>query len=187
MAHAKTDGRKRNELGQLEPAYDEAQKKAALELGAAVGRNAAVRQLGIAKSTFQRWTEQYPEFWSDLRAGDREAQKHGFAQRLEDLADQYTAMEFAALERAEKLIRTADAKELAALVKAMGGSRGVATVGARGFRGEDHEVVDHNINFPQLERAVEAVLDRAGPPPALPVRNEAEADVVATVAPDPER
>jgi transposase-like protein len=46
--------------------YAEEEKKAALELGAAVGRNAAVRQLGISKSTFQQWTELYPELWSDL-------------------------------------------------------------------------------------------------------------------------
>jgi hypothetical protein len=153
--------------------YAEEEKKAALELGAAVGRNAAVRQLGISKSTFQQWTELYPELWSDLRRGDREAQKLGIAGRLEDLAEQYTSLEFEALERAEKLIKTADAKELAALIKAMGGSRGVASVGARALRGEDAERVEHNINFPQIEQALERVLAQA-PQPALVVENEAE-------------
>lgn len=157
--------------------YTEESKRAALELGAAVGRNAAIRQLGISKATFQRWTEEFPEFWSDLRAGDREAQKLGIAQRLEDLAEQYTSLEFEALERAEKLIKTADPKELAALIKAMGSSRGVATVGARGYRGEDAHTVDHNINFPALEAAANAILDRAESQPLL-VANEADVEPV---------
>jgi hypothetical protein len=156
--------------------YDEAEHKAALELGAAVGRNAAVRQLGISKATFQSWTEKYPEYWSSLRAGDREAQKLGFAGRLEDLAEQYTSLEFDALERAEKLIKTADPKELAALIKAMGSSRGVATVGARGLRGEDAQHIEVTHDFPLLEQAAAAILERANPQPALVVENEAEAE-----------
>lgn len=155
------------------PNYSDEEKKKALELGAAVGRNAAVRKLGISKASFQRWTEEFPEFWSDLRS-DRPAQKSRVAQNLEDLADSYTSMEFEALERAEKLIKTADPKELAALIKAMGASRGVATVGARGYRGEDAQVIEHTIDFPALEKAAAAILGRAEPQPALVVENEAE-------------
>lgn len=155
--------------------YTVEEKKAALELAAAVGRRPAIRQLGISAASMQAWIEEFPELWSDLRSGDREVQKHGFADRLEDLADSYTAIEFQALERAEKLIKAADPKELAALIKAMGASRGVATVGARGYRGEDADKVDLNINFPALEAAAQAILDRAGPPgsPVL-VENVAE-------------
>ena len=156
------------------PDYTDDEKKAALELGAAVGRNAAVRKLGISKASFQAWTEQFPEYWSDLRSGDREAQKHGFAQSLEDLAAQYTALEFQALERAEKLIKTADPKELAAMMKAMGASRGVATVGARGYRGEDTQHVEHDINFPALEAAAAAILERAEERQPILVENVAE-------------
>lgn len=159
--------------------YTDDEKRAALELGAAVGRRAAIRQLGISPHSFQNWTEEFPELWSDLRAGDREAQKHGFAQRLEDLAEQYSVLEFEALQRAERLIKTADPKELAALIKAMGASRGVAAMGARSLRGEDAEHVEVDINFPQLEKAAEAILARAGTPPALPVANLAELDDAA--------
>lgn len=160
--------------------YTEESKLAALELAAAVGRNAAVRKLGISKATFQRWTEEYPERWSDLRAGDREAQKLGIAQRLEDLAEQYSSLEFEALERAEKLIKTADPKELAALMKAMGSSRGVATAGARGYRGEDTQRIDLDINFPALEAAAARILERAQPPEL--VENLADAEVVTAEA-----
>lgn len=113
-----------------------------------------------------------PEFWSDLRAGDRTVHKTRVAQNLEDLADQYSSLEFEALERAEKLLPHTDAKELAALMKAMGASRGVATVGARGYRGEDHDVTELTINFPALEAAAEAILNRA-PQPRL-VENTAD-------------
>lgn len=153
--------------------YTDEEKLAALELGAAVGRNAACRQLGISKASFQNWTEEFPEHWSNLRAGDRDAQKHGFAQRLEDLAEQYTSLEFEALARAEKLIKTADPKELAALIRAMGASRGVANVGARGLRGEDAQHLEIDINFPAIEAAAAAVLERAAPSPIL-VENVAE-------------
>lgn len=161
--------------GTFKREYSDEEVHAALELGAAVGRNAAVRQLGISKSTFQAWTERHPQLWSDLQSGDRQAQKRRIAGNLEDLADQYTSMEFEALERAEKLIKTADAKELAGLIKAMGASRGLATVGARATRGEDAQVIEHNINFGALEAAANAILERAKPP-ALVVENEAESD-----------
>lgn len=156
------------------PVYDETEKKAALELAAAMGRRAAIRELGISSSTFQRWTEEYPEFWSDLRAGDPDVQKRRFAQRLEDLADRYLSAEHAVLERVEEhLIKSADAKEAAALMKAMGSSRMAATTGSRQIVPEA-EVVEHNINFPQLEQAMERLLSASAPQPALTVHSEVE-------------
>lgn len=157
--------------------YTDDEQRAALELGAAVGRRAAVRQLGIAAGTFQAWTEKWPELWSDLRAGDRKVQKTRVAQNLEDLADQYSSLEFEALERAEKLIPTADAREISMLIKSMGASRGVAAAGSRAERGEDHEVIEHQINFPALEQAAEAILSRGVTQPALQVPNEAVDEV----------
>lgn len=143
------------------PEYSEAEQHAALELMATIGWNKAARHLGISKSTLHSWTLKHPELWSDLRAGDRSVQKRRIAQNLEDLADSYSALEFEALDRAEKLIKTADPKELAALIKAFGSSRGVATVGARGYRGEDAQQVEHTIDFPALEAAANAILERA--------------------------
>lgn len=166
------------------PEYDESEKKAALELGAAMGRNAAVRELGISKATFQRWTEQYPEFWSDLRAGDPEVQKRRFAQRLEDLAERYLGAEHDLLTRVEdSLIATADPKEAAALIKALGSSRMAATTGSRQIVPEV-EHVEHNINFPQIEQAMQAILDRAPSQPALVVDNVAERDPDPVAAAD---
>lgn len=155
----------------FKPQYTIDQKKAALELGAAMGRSAAVRQLSISKATFQAWTEEFPEYWTALREGDLEAQRLGFAKRLEDLADAYSALELAALERAEKLIPTADAKEVAGLIKAMGSSRGVASVQARAQRGDPSDIQEVRVNFPAIEAAIERVLERAEPVPALVVTN----------------
>jgi len=152
---------KRDARGSFKPIFNEDQKKAALELGAAMGRTAATRHLGIGKTTFQQWTEELPEYWAALRDADQEAQRLGFARKLEDLADAYSALEFAALERAEKLIPTADAKELAALLKAMGGARGVAAVNARAHRGDPSDVQEIRVNFPAIERAAEALLNQA--------------------------
>ena len=165
------------------PEYTESEKKAALELGAAMGRNAAVRELGISKATFQRWTEQFPELWSDLRAGDPEVQKRRFAQRLEDLAERYLGAEHDLLNRVEEnLIPKADPKEAAALIKALGSSRMAATTGSRQIVPEV-EHVEHNINFPALEQAMERLLDSA-PQPALVVANEAERDTDSVAAAD---
>lgn len=156
------------------PNYTDDEKKAALELAAAMGRRAAIRELGISSSAFQRWTEQFPEFWSDLRAGDPEVQKRRFAQRLEDLAERYLGAEHDLLERVEdKLIPKADPKEAAALIKALGSSRMAATTGSRQIVPEV-ERVEHNINFPALEQAMNAVLERANEQPALVVENESE-------------
>lgn len=153
--------------------YTDEEKRAALRLAAKIGTNPAARELGIYGKTIRRFREQMPEYWSELLASPDAAprRKERQAQSLEDLADAYTEREFEALQRAESLIKTADAKGLAALMRAMGASRGLATVGARAARGEDTQVVEHNINFAALERAAEAILSRASQP-ELPVHVE---------------
>lgn len=156
--------------------FTQEDRRAALRLAISIGRRAAVRQLGISSASFQRWTEMEAEYWSSLRAGDPEQQQAQFAGRLEDLAEQYVDAELDALERAQKLIKTADAKETAALIKAMGSSRGLATVNARATRGQDADKLDVNINFPQIEQALERILDTAGTQSALPVPNLADSD-----------
>lgn len=156
------------------------EKKAALEYAAVHGIRAAGRAFDVSHTTILSWEDEFPELWSELRAGTEEAHKIGFARRLEDLAEGYAGVERAALERAEHLIPGANAKELAALVKAMGSARGVATTGARTVRGDPDNVTEVQINFPQLEKAMERLLDQAEPPLQLP--NEAVKEVEEHVA-----
>lgn len=152
--------------------YTEDEARAGMELAIAIGRRKAIQQLGISHSTFQNWTQKYPQIWSDLKAGDPEAQRKGFAKSLEDLAQEGMALEHEAIEVAQAKLKGADLKELAAIIKATAASRQAATVGARTVMGEA-DVVEHNVNFPQLEQAMQAILEQAAPP-ALPVVNEAE-------------
>lgn len=156
--------------------YTDEEKRAALRLTAKLGITAAARELGLQRRTISRFRDQMPEFWSELQAnGDvAPSRRARTAQSLEDLAEAYTEREFEALQRAESLIKTADAKGLAALMRAMGTSRAHATVGARGYRGEDVQTVEHNINFAALEQAAQAILARANPTPPLLVENLAE-------------
>lgn len=157
--------------------YSEGEQLSTLRMAARIGVTATARELGMGRATIARFKTWHPEYWSDLISGQdvAPARKQRQAEDLEDLADAYTEREFEALQRAEKLIKTANSKELAALMRAMGASRGLATVGARGHRGEDVQRVEHNINFAQLEKAAEAILNR-GYAPELPlqVTNEAE-------------
>lgn len=157
--------------------YTEEEQHAALELAVAVGRRAAIRELGISAATFQKWTEKHAKLWSDLRANDPEAQKRGFAGRLEDVAENALAVEHEAIERAAALLPGATPKDLASLLKALSGSRATATIGAKATRGEA-ETVEHNINFPALEQAMERLLGAPADQPALQVPNEAEAHAV---------
>jgi hypothetical protein len=150
------------------------EEKAALELAIAVGRRAAIRQLGISSATFQKWTEKHAQYWSDLRANDPEAQEKRYVQRLEDVAENALSVEHKAIERAESLIDGASAKDLSGLMKAITGSRATASAGVRAAKNEPDRV-EHTINFPALEQAMERLLDQGGPSlPALPVENEAE-------------
>jgi transposase-like protein len=157
--------------------YHDNEKRSALQLAAQLGFSAAARELGVDRKTIQRFRDQMPEYWSELQSGPdaAPARRTRSAESLEDLADAYTEREFEALQRAEKLIKTADGKELAALMRAMGASRGLATAGARQYRGEDVHTVEHNINFAALEMAAQAILERAPTPPIL-VENLAEKD-----------
>lgn len=155
--------------------YSLEEQKAALDLTAKIGITAAARELGTTRKTINRFRHWNPEYWSDLMAASdaAPARRTRTAESLEDLADAYTEREFEALERAEKLIKTADGKELAALMRAMGASRHAATAGARAHRGEDAQVIEHNINFEALERASQVILERANARPIL-VENLAE-------------
>jgi transposase-like protein len=156
--------------------YAESERHAALELAASAGVSAAARELGLNRSTIYRWIDKYPKLWSDLKAGDRTAGRRRIADRLEDLADRYAANEHDLLERIEDgTISAKDAKEAAALLKAMGSGRIGAIAGVRSITNES-ESLEVNINFPAIEAAMERLLDSAAPPPALPVVNEAEAD-----------
>lgn len=154
----------------------------ALKLAARIGSNAAARELGVSTSTINRFKHWNPKIWSDLMAAPDvpNARRQRTAESLEDLADAYTEREFEAADRAKKLIPRADAKELAALMKAMGSSRHYATAGGRAHRGEDVQVVEHNINFAALEQAAQAILNRGngGPQLPMPVDNLAEAEEI---------
>lgn len=152
--------------------YTDDDARAALELGARIGIRRAVAELGIAKSTFHAFTKRLPEVWSDLRSQHRQAYRESTAGALEDLAEGYMEAEAAAVERAATLLPQADAKEAAALIKAMGSSRGVAIGNARSLRGEADATSELNINFPALEQAMARILEAPAPP--LPVLNEAE-------------
>lgn len=155
--------------------YSDPEKEVALRLAARLGITAAARELGLSRKTIARFRDQMPEFWSDQMAAPdaAPARRTRSAESLEELADAYIEREFEATERAEKLIKTANGKELAALMRAMGASRGLATAGARAYRGEDVQHVEHNINFVALEKAAQAILDRSPSPPIL-VENLAE-------------
>jgi molybdenum-dependent DNA-binding transcriptional regulator ModE len=153
--------------------YDEEEIHAALELAASVGPSAAARHLGVSRRSLYRWMEKYPRLWSDLHAGDPQSGRRGVARRLEDLADRYLAAEHDLLEKVEDgKIEAKDAKEAAALLKAMGSSRHAAVAGVRAISGEP-DIATLNINFPALEQAMERLLEGA-PQPALPVPNLAE-------------
>lgn len=153
--------------------YSEDFKLKALKLGAARGRRTAIRELGISSASFQTWTERYPKEWSEaLAERDAEIGKE-LAIQFEELIEGYTEAEQKAIGKVLAKLDDddLDAKELAALVKALGSSRGVAAVNARQARGEPDKTVDVNVNFPQLEQAAEAILAKAPPRPALQVEN----------------
>lgn len=139
--------------------FSDDDRRAALDLAAEIGVRPACRELDIAATEFYRWVKAMPEYWSDLQRAR--------APRLDDLVDRYAAAEDKAIDQAELLIASADAKETAALIKAMGAARGLAHVGARQTRGEADTTHDLNINFPQIEAAAEAVLQRAKPTKAI--------------------
>lgn len=153
--------------GDTQRHYADEEQKAALELAAAVGISPAAAQLDVTRRTLYKWIEKWPTLWSDLRAGDPTAQRRGVAMRLEDLAERYRDNEHDLLSLVESgHIVPKDAKELAGLLKAMGSSRQTATLGARSASGEpDH--VEHTLNFPALEQAMERLLG-AAPTPQLP-------------------
>lgn len=172
--------------------YTEAEKKAALELAASIGLKPAADELGIGRATIFRWRNQMPAYWHSLLTGDQAAQQHKIADNLEDLADAYAQGERIALERIVELLEAEDeegkpaldAKEIAALTKAMGSSRGVANAGARAVRGNDQPSLSINVNILELEKAMERLLSGATNP-ALPAGNPPDAITVEPTASDP--
>jgi transposase-like protein len=148
--------------------FSEEDKLAALQLGAEIGVSVACRELGISRRSFYKFVHDLPVKWSEL-------QKSRSA-RLDELADRYAAAENDAIDRAEQILPKADAKEVAALIKAMGSSRGAAAANARQGRGDPDKSVELNVNFPQLEAAAEKILALAPPPPAIEATYEEDED-----------
>ena len=149
--------------------YSDEEIRAGLELAATTNILSASKELHVGRATIYRWINRFPELWSDLNAG-REKPQYGFGDQLERLAERYTEAEHEALDKVDKLLEESeqlDAKELAALIKAMGSSRAVAAAGARAEKGQ-HDVIEHQINFPQLEQAMAALLEQTAQPPAIP-------------------
>lgn len=171
-------------IGDAGNRYLDDEKRAALRLAVKIGITAAARELGLHRKTVSRFRDQMPEYWQELVGPDHVAphRRQRTAESLEELSDAYTEREFEALQRAEKLIKTSDPKELAALIRAMGSSRHAATHGARAYRGEDVQTVEHNINFAALEMAAQAILERA-PARTLPIA-PADATAEAVELPD---
>jgi transposase-like protein len=144
--------------------YSDAEKKAALELAASIGFKPAAKRLGLGNATIFRWRNDDPVYWASLKNGDPGARQHRIADNLEDLADAYGEAEREAISQAYEQLESGElgAKELAALIKAFGASRGVANAGARAVRGEDAPQ-QINVNFPALEQAMERLLIGAAP------------------------
>lgn len=145
--------------------YTDGEKRAALELAASIGLKPAAAQLGISNASIFRWRNEMTPYWHSLVTGDENARQHKIADNLEDLAAAYTEAEREAITQAYEKLEAGDldAKELAALIKAMGSSRGVAAAGARNIRGSDQPNFTLNINFADLETAMERLLDSARP------------------------
>jgi transposase-like protein len=169
--------------------FSEEDKQAALRLAATIGLRAASRELDISKSVLHNWKKAYPQLWSDLRAGNVDKYQQNFANRLEELADEYADVEALAAREAFKRIKKGqtvldndgelvenvplDAKELAALIKALSSGRANAVLNTRAVRGEPTERIEHTLNIPALETAMEQLLAQA---PPVKVLNEAEQD-----------
>lgn len=167
--------------------YSEAEHHAALELAATVGVSAAARQLGLQRKQLYRWREKYPQLWSDLSAGDPTVGRRRIAQSLETLADRYASAEHDLLDSIEDgVIKAKDAKDAAALLKGMSSGRAAAIAGARTISG-DPEVHEHNINFPQIEAAMERLLEIGGTraqPALVPTAVEGTAEAWTPVSSD---
>jgi transposase-like protein len=188
--HPASDIRRSTE-GQLTPPptrreprhFSDEDKQAALRLAATIGLRPASRELRLSHSLLHKWKKEFPKLWSDLRKGNVEEFQQNFATRVEDIADEYVAAEQLAVREAVKRLKGGqtvfdregnredevplDAKEIAALIKAMSSARAVAVVNARALRGEPDEIHQHNISFPAIEAAMEELLNRAEQPPAI--------------------
>lgn len=149
----------------------------AVELAAVHGVKATAEHLGIGLKTLEGWCyRKHRKQYSEFREGKISEWRAGFAAKMEDLAEQYGDAERVAAELALKQLQSGDldAKELAALIKSMGSSRTAAAATGSKARGEpDHKDI-LEINFPQLEQAMEAMLEGAAARRALPVPNLAE-------------
>lgn len=137
----------------------------AVELAAVHGAKATADKLGIKPKTLENWCyRKYRKQYAEFREGKMSEWRSAFAANMEDLAEQYGEAEKLAVEEALKLLRSGDvdAKEIAALVKSMGSSRATAASTAHRARGEhDHKDV-LEINFPQLEQALELARQQLG-------------------------
>lgn len=136
------------------------QKLQAVELAAVHGPTKTARALKIPTGTLTVWCYQdFRNEYTSFREGQISEWRRSFAAEMEDLAQNYGEVERKALDVAERLLEDPDveAKDVASLIKGMGAARSSASSVGGKARGEPDEVVQHQINFPQLERIAAAI------------------------------
>lgn len=135
----------------------------ALALAATIGIRPAARQLEIPFQTLDRWTK-HPEAaarWSELRRIHAPKWRERAAVPLEQLVDEYSEALAKALAKADRAIEEMDPKDLGNFIRSIAVAQGVAADHVGKLRGQPTHVTEVNVNVPQLEQAMQKLLNEA--------------------------
>ena len=135
----------------------------ALELGAAIGVNAAARQLAIPRGTIDGWTRHpdYSQRWAELRRVNAPKWRERAAIPLEDLVDSHGKLLAKAMKRAEENIDELEPKDLGNFIRSVAWAQSAAADAAGKLRGQPTHIVEHTHSAAQLETGLRRLLEEA--------------------------
>jgi hypothetical protein len=133
----------------------------ALTLAATIGIRPASRELQIPHQTISAWTSKpaWSERWADLRKHDAPKWRERAAATLEELVDGYTAIEVAALERAQQALGELEPRDVGTFVRSIATAKGITAEHVAKLRGQPDKVVEHRYDADKLESAMAKLLE----------------------------
>jgi hypothetical protein len=151
----------------------------ALALAATIGLRSAAEQLAIPYPTVQAWTKhpRNAERWAELRRIHAPKWRERAAIPLEELVDSYSEKLVKALQKADESLEKMEPRDIPNYIRSIAVAQGVAADHVAKLRGQPTHVTQVNFNAPQLEQAMQELLNQAVDStaeelPALPAQAE---------------
>lgn len=140
--------------------YSELQIEEGLLAAATLGIRPAARRLDIPWETVRDWTKHHQERYAELRTTVAAKVREQAAATWEDHAQELLDLQGELVQGFRTELDRIEPKDKPNAIKAVNVAAGIATDKANSLRDRPTVTVEHNINMPQIDKAIDVLLNR---------------------------